>query len=133
MTRFAASCVALPLVRANGQFTPPWLTRPVAVQLSVDPESVPVPEPVTLMLPPQVPEKVTFAVDVLSGITVYFTLPHPVAGVDGVTDDHVPANTSMLTDGDGAVGDSEPSPFLSRFNRSHPAVSSEARTNAVAK
>ena len=101
--------------------------------MSVEPDSVPVPEPVTLMLPPQVPEKVTFAVDVVNGITVYLTLPQPVAGVEGVTDDQLPANTSMLTDGEGDVGDPPESSFLSLLNKLQPAVSTDASTRTMAK
>src|SRR6185437_12183012 len=102
-----ASWVALPLFNVNGQLTPPWPTRPVAVQFSVEPDNVPEPEPVTLMLPPHVAANVTFALVVLSGITVYLRFPQPVGGVDAVTDDQVPAKTSMLTVGVGEVGEEE--------------------------
>ena len=65
-----ALCVAVPFVKLNGQFTPPWPTSPFALHASELPESVPVPDPVTAMLPPQVPANVTFADDELTGVTV---------------------------------------------------------------
>src|ERR1051325_11245582 len=95
--------VALLLVNENGQFTPPWPTSPLALQLIVWPESVPDPEPVTLMLDAHVAVNVTFALVVLSGVTVYFRLPHPDGGVDAVTDCQEPANASI--DAVGVVGD----------------------------
>ena len=98
------SCVAVPLVRVNGQLTPPWLTSPLADQLSVEPEIEPVPAPLTLMLPPHVAVNETVAVDELAGVTVYWTLPQPVAGVEALTDDQVPAKVSIPTVGDGDVG-----------------------------
>src|SRR5262245_36360421 len=116
-----ASVVALLLVNEKGQLTPPWPTRPVALQLSVEAESVPVPVPLTVMLPAQVPLNCTFALVAVSGVTVYFTLPQPVAGFTGVTDDQLPANAFIVTDGlEGDVGvvDSPSSFFL--LNRSQP-------------
>ena len=56
---------------------------------------MPEPEPVTVMLPAHVAVKVTFALDVVVGVTVYFRLPHPVGGVDGVIEAQVPANASV--------------------------------------
>src|SRR6185436_13515027 len=94
-----ASVVALLLVKENGQLTPPWPTRPVALQFKVDPESVPVPVPLTVMLPAQVPLNCTFALVAVSGVTVYFTLPHPVAGLAAVTEAQLPANALIVTVG----------------------------------
>jgi hypothetical protein len=52
-----------------------------------------------------VPTKLTAALVVLVGVTVYCTLPQPVAGVDAVTEFHVPANALRDTVGaDGDVG-----------------------------
>src|SRR5256885_8533419 len=126
-----ASWAALPLLSANGQLTPPCPTSPVAVQFSVEPDNVPAPDPVTSMLPPHVAANVTFALVAVSGITVYLRLPHPVGGADAVTDDHVPANASMLTVGVGDVG--EESSFLFLDSRSQPVDTIAARTNAAAR
>ena len=101
------SFVAVPLVSVKGQFTPPCETSPLAVQLSVDPEIEPVPPPLMLMLPPHVAANETVALEVLTGVTVYWTFPQPVAGVEGERDDQVPANVSMPTAGDGDVGEEE--------------------------
>ena len=100
----ALSLVALPFVNVNGQFTPPWLTSPCAVQLSAEPDNVPVPVPLTLIPPPHVAANVTFAAEALTGVTVYLTLPQPVGGVDAVADVHTPANASMPIVGVGDVG-----------------------------
>lgn len=90
----------------NGQFTPPWPTRPVALQVIVDPESVPLPEPDTLMLLAQVAVNVTLALSVPTGVTVYLRLPHPEGGTVTAADCQVPANASIPTLGlEGAVGD----------------------------
>ena len=62
--------VAVLLVNVKGQFTPPWATRPLAFQLIADPDSVPDPEPDTLMLLAQVAVNDTFAVVVVVGVTV---------------------------------------------------------------
>ena len=97
------SWVAVPFDSVNGQLTPPWLTRPLADQLSVDPEIDPVPAPFTLIVPPQIAVNDTVPLDELTGVTVYWTLPQPVAGVDALTDDHVPAKASIPTVGDGDV------------------------------
>jgi hypothetical protein len=101
------SFVAVPFVSVKGQFTPPCETSPLAVQLSVDPAIEPVPPPLTLMLPPHVAANETVALEVLTGVTVYWTFPQPVAGVEGETDDQVPANVSMPTADDGDVGEEE--------------------------
>ena len=63
------------------------------------PLSVPAPDPVTLMLLAQVAVNVTLALDEAVGVTVYLKLPQPVAGVDGVSEDHVPANASTVVVG----------------------------------
>jgi hypothetical protein len=128
------SCVAFPLVNVKGQFTPPWPTRPFALQSSVEPDKVPVPEPLTPMLPPHVAAKDTFAAVELTGVTVYFTLPQPVAGVDAVADDHVPANTSMLTLGaDGDVGVEPDAESLLPSSRLQPADNAHASAIAAGK
>ena len=114
------------LVKLKGQFTPPWPTRPVALHATAEPLSVPDPEPVTAMFPAHVAENVTLALDGVVGITVYFRLPHPVAGVDGVTDVHVPANASSDAPGDGEVGVEVVLSFL--FRRSHPVINTAAAT-----
>jgi hypothetical protein len=127
------SIVALLLVKLNGQLTSPWLTRPFALQLIDDPDSVPAPEPITLMLPAQVAENVTFAADVVVGVTVYFRFPQPVGGVEGLIDVHVPANASRVAVellGDVGVLD-EPSFFLPP-SRSHPAVRAHANARVTA-
>jgi 3-oxoacyl-[acyl-carrier protein] reductase len=85
--------------------------------------------PFTWMFPAHVPVNVTFALVVLTGATVYFTLPQPVGGVEAVADDHEPAKTSMLTAGLGEVGLPFPS-FLLRSNRLH-AESELARTTTA--
>src|SRR5436309_11347822 len=100
----SAPSVALLLVNENGQFTPPWPTRPLAAQLMVWPDSVPAPDPVTVMLLAHVAVNVTLALVVPVGVTVYFRLPHPVAGVEAVTDCHVPAKSSADVVGVGVVG-----------------------------
>ncbi len=92
-----ASSVALPFVNVNGQLMPPCPTSPWAVHSSVEPLTLPVPVPFTCMAPAQVPAKVTFAAEVFNGVTVYFKLPHPVAGVPADADDQVPANASSET------------------------------------
>ena len=71
------------LVKVNGQFTPPCATRPLADQLSVDPEIGARPPPVTVMLPAQVAVNDTFALDGCSGRDGVLTLPHPVGGRRG--------------------------------------------------
>src|SRR5262252_8204651 len=118
--------VALLFVNVNGQFTPPWPTRPDADQSMVDPANVPDPEPVTVMFAAQVAVNVTFALDVLTGVTVYFRLPQPVGGVDALTDCQVPANASI--DVVGVVGEVgvevEDVSFL--VNKSQPAASIHA-------
>jgi hypothetical protein len=88
---------------------------------------VPDPDPVTVMLPAHVAVNETLALDEVVGVTVYFRLPHPVGGVDAVTDDHVPAKASMLVDPVGLVGD------LSFFDsRSQPVVSAQDSTKRAA-
>jgi hypothetical protein len=47
--------------------------------------------------------KVTFALEAVVGVTVYFRLPHPVGGVDDVIEAQVPANASTVVVG--VVGD----------------------------
>src|SRR5258707_8862453 len=126
----AASSVALLFVKVNGQFTPPWPTRPLADQLIVEPDSVPEPDPVTVMLPAHVPAKVTFALDAAVGVTVYFTLPHPVGGVDGVIEAHVPANAS--SDVAGPVGEVGEDDGLFFVKRAHAGVSAHASAKAAA-
>ena len=77
------------------------------------------------MLPAQVAVNVTFALVAVVGVTVYFRLPHPVAGVDGVTEAHVPANASTeVASGGRRVGEVGLS-FLVR--RSQPVVSAHAQ------
>src|SRR5689334_3673371 len=98
----SAPSSALLLANVNGQFTPPCETRPLELQLMAEPDSVPDPDPVTLMLLAQVAEKLTLALLVVVGVTVYLKLPHPVGGVLAVTDCHVPAKESI--DADGVVG-----------------------------
>jgi hypothetical protein len=58
------------LLKVNGQFTPPWPTRPLALQVMALPASVPFPEPFTVMLLAHVAENVTFALLVPVGVTV---------------------------------------------------------------
>jgi len=68
----------------------------------------------------------------LTGVTVYFTLPQPVAGVEAVVEDHVPAKTSMLTLGDdGDVGDEFES--LLSVKRLQPDESAHARAIAAGR
>jgi hypothetical protein len=122
------SCVALLLAKVNGQLTPPWATRPLALQLIVDPDSVPEPEPFTAMLLAQVAVKLTFALVAVVGVIVYFRLPHPVGGVLAVTDCQVPAKVSSDAVA-GVVGDVgvegvSVAAFFGR--RSHPAVARHA-------
>ena len=70
----------------------------------------------------------------LTGVTVYFTLPHPVAGVDAAADVHVPANTSMLTLGaDGDVGVEPEDESLFPESRLQPADSVNASAIAARK
>src|SRR4030095_6664034 len=102
----------------------------LALQLIADPDSVPDPEPVTVMLVAQVAVNETFALVAFVGVTVYLRLPQPVAGVLAVADCHVPANASMEVVGVGLVGVSVLS-FLPM--RSHPAASMDAATSAAAK
>jgi hypothetical protein len=85
---------------------------------------------VRLMLPAHVAEKTTLALVVLVGVTVYFALPQPVGGAEGVTEDHVPAKASTVVVGDGDVGLGVAVGFFGR--RSQPAVSAQARTHAAA-
>jgi 4-hydroxy-tetrahydrodipicolinate synthase len=66
----------------------------------------------------------------LVGVTVYFALPQPVGGVEGVTEDHVPAKASTVVVGDGDVGLGVAVGFCER--RLQPAVSAQARTHAAA-
>lgn len=76
----------------------------------------------------------TFALVELTGVTVYFTLPHPVAGVDAAADVHVPANTSMLTLGaDGDVGVEPEDESLFPESRLQPADSVNASAIAARK
>lgn len=113
----------------NGQFTPPWPTRPLALQVIVCPLSVPAPEPVTVMLPAHVAVNDTFALDAVVGVTVYFRLPHPVGGVDALADVHVPANASIEAVGAvGPVGVSSASSFSLRLSRLHPDAAIESST-----
>jgi hypothetical protein len=123
--------VAVLLAKANGQFTPPWETRPLALQLMAEPASVPDPDPVTVMLLAQVAVKDTLAALVVVGVTVYLRLPHPVGGVLAVTDCQVPANASIEADGVvGLVGVLVE--LLSCFEkRLQPAVASEAARRAT--
>ena len=65
------------------------------------------------MLPPHVAANETVALEELAGVTVYWTFPQPVAGVEAVTDDQVPAKVSMPTAGDGDVGEEDDESFLS--------------------
>src|SRR6185436_1016529 len=120
-----ASSVALLLVNVNGQFTPPWPTSPLAVQLIVFPLNVPEPDPVTVMLPAHVAVNDTFAVDVPVGVTVYFRLPQPVGGVDGVTEVQEPANASTVVVGVG-LGDVGLPVLSFLFSKSQPVVSAHA-------
>src|SRR5690349_15695148 len=86
------------------------------------------------MLPPHVPENVTLPLVELTGVTMYFTLPQPVAGVEADTDDQVPANASMLTVvGDGDVGSDEDdgSLFFNLSRRLHPPARAHASTSAA--
>jgi hypothetical protein len=121
----------------NGQFTPPWPTRPVALHVMVDPDSVPLPDPDTLMLLAQVAVNVTLALLVPVGVTVYFKFPQPLAEMVGVADCQVPANASMGTLGpDGVVGDVgvvdvEDELVLLDDRKSHPAASPHASTMAA--
>ena len=73
------------------------------------------PPPLTLMLPPHVAANETVALEVLTGVTVYRTFPHPVAGVEADADDQVPANVSMPTAGEGDVGEEEDESFFIEF------------------
>src|SRR5436190_4982653 len=96
--------VALPLVNVNGQLTPPCDTRPLALQLMTEPDSVPAPEPVTVMLLAHVAVNDTLAALVVVGVTVYLRLPQPVWGVLAATDCQVPAKASIETVGVVDVG-----------------------------
>src|SRR3954454_10425588 len=122
--------------KLNGQFTPPWPTRPVALQLIADPLSVPEPEPVTVMLLAQVAVNETLALDEVVGVTVYFTLPQPVGVVEALTDVQVPANASSETVGVvGDVGVVDESDEVSLFlpgSRSQPAADIERRRMTTA-
>jgi hypothetical protein len=124
-----ASSAALLLLKVNGQFTPPWDTRPLELQLRASPASVPLPEPVTVMLLAHVAVNDTFALVAVVGVTVYFRLPHPVAGVATATDCQVPANSSIFT----VLGPVGVSLLLSDFllSRSHPAARIEAAMSAA--
>jgi hypothetical protein len=100
------------------------------------PLNVPAPDPLTVMLLAHVAVNVTAALVVVVGVTVYLTLPQPLAGVDAVEEDQVPANASIDVDPDGLVGDvvvSESLSFLPvRFERtSQPAVRTQASSSAV--
>jgi len=75
----------------------------------------------------------TLALVVVVGVTVYFRLPQPVAGVDAVTDCQVPANASMETVGVPGVGLVGVVVLVLLENMSQPAVVAQARTNATAK
>jgi hypothetical protein len=125
--------VALPFVNVNGQFTPPCDTRPLALQLIAEPDRVPAPDPVTVMLLAQVAVNDTLAALVVVGVTVYLRLPHPVAGVLAVTDCQVPANASMETVGVPGVGLVGVVVLVLLENMSQPAVMAQARTNATAR
>ena len=96
--------VALLLVKVNGQFTPPWATRPLAPQSITLPLKVPAPDPDTLILLAHVAVKVTAALVAVVGVIVYLTLPHPEAGVEAVAEDQVPAKASIDVAPDGDVG-----------------------------
>jgi hypothetical protein len=125
--------VALLFVNVNGQFTPPCPTSPLAFQSMVEPESVPEPDPVTLMLLAQVAVNDTVALEALTGVTVYFKFPHPAAGVDAVTDCHVPAKASTETVGVlGEVGVDEEDVSFLLVSRSQPAASAHAKRSAAA-
>src|SRR5689334_18510285 len=97
-----------------------------------EPESVPLPEPVTVMLPAQVAVKETLALVEVVGVTVYLRLPHPVAGVEAVTDCQVPANWSSDAPGVGDVG-VEVASLVLLVNKSQPAVMAQARTSAAVR
>ena len=55
-------------------------------------------------------------------MTVYWTLPQPVAGVEALTDDQVPAKVSIPTVGDGDVGVEDEESFLSSLSSSEQLV-----------
>src|SRR5262245_52501501 len=95
------------------------------------PGSVPVPDPVTVMLVAHVAVNETFALVAVVGVIVYFKLPHPLAGVVAVTDCQVPANASI----DVVVVVVGPVGVLEDFllMRSHPAASTHVTTNAAAR
>src|ERR1044072_5867153 len=127
----SAPRVALLLVKVNGQLTPPCDTSPLALQLTVDPASVPEPAPVPVMWLARVAVNGAVALVDVVGLTVYFRLPQPVGGVLADTDCHVPANDSIAPGGVGEVGASVLS-FLVR--RSQPAAASvQAARSAAAK
>src|SRR5689334_9201192 len=121
----SAPSVARLLVKVNGQFTPPCETSPLALQLIVSPDNVPAPDPLTEML---------LALVAVVGVTVYLTLPHPVAGFETVIDDHVPANASSEAPGVvGLVGLSVLSLSLPpRNGRSQPAATRHASRQMAA-
>src|SRR5262245_4571860 len=99
------SCVALPLVKVKGQVNDPCVTVPWAFQLSVEPDTVPVPLPFTRVLPAHVPLNVTLADVSDTGVTVYFTSPQLVAGNDDDDVTQVPVKSESEADRPlGAVG-----------------------------
>jgi len=85
----------------------------------------------TLMLLAQVAVKLTFALLVPVGVTVYLRLPQPVTGRAEFVDCQVPANASI--DVVGPLGDVGVDELSFLFKRSHPAASAHATTSAEAK
>lgn len=138
MTWFVVeSIVAVLFENVKGQLTPPWPTRPVALQVIVDPDKVPLPDPETLMLLAHVAVKVTLALLALTGVTVYFRFPHPAGGTVADADCQVPANASIATPGpDGVVGDVGVEVVVDELvllddRKSHPVASPHASTMAA--
>jgi hypothetical protein len=84
------------------------------------------------MLPAHVAVNDTFAVVVPVGVTVYFRLPQPVGGVDGVIEVQAPANASTEVVGVGLVGDAGVSVLSFFYSKSQPVVSAHASAKAAA-